>query len=115
MPARTAREQPVARTVATNIAKLRFWRGLSLRDVETRTIRAGHQINRDSLSEIERGHNKHGCARAVTVDQLAVLAVVFRVSMQDLLDPAFEPRALPRRSASARGTQTMPETGRNRP
>lgn len=105
---------PVAAIVGHNVIKLRQWRSMSLRDLETRTERAGHRITRDCLSQIERAANRLGGERSVTVDQLVVLARVLRVSPQQLLSPDCTPGALPARSASAGGTQTRPETGQNR-
>jgi hypothetical protein len=104
---------PIAAIVGANVAALRRWRSLSLRDLETRTERAGHRITRDCLSEIERAANRLGAPRAITVDQLVVLARVLRVSTQQLLDPDCPPGELPARSASARGTHTSPEKRQN--
>jgi transcriptional regulator with XRE-family HTH domain len=113
MGARTFVQQlPVARTVGDNIATLRALRGWTLRELEARTERAGHRLDRNCIREIELGHSRSGATRMVTVDQLMVLAAVFRVAPVQLLHPDL---GLPRGSASARGPQTMPETGHNRP
>jgi hypothetical protein len=106
---------PVAAIVSRNVAALRQWHSLSLRDLETRTERAGHRITRDCLSQIERATNRVGGVRGVTVDQLVVLAQVLRVLPQQLLDPTYTPEALPVGSASASGPRKAPETAQNRP
>jgi transcriptional regulator with XRE-family HTH domain len=101
MGARTATVLPVAATVGRNVAALRRWRGLSLRDLETRTGRAGHRITRDRLAQVEHGINRLGTPCMVTVDQLVALAAVFKVTPQELMTPGLEPTAMSVRSASA--------------
>jgi transcriptional regulator with XRE-family HTH domain len=67
--------------VARNVASLRVLRGLQQKDLVERMNHLGHRWNRATPSEVERRE------RAVTVDELASLAVALNVPPGELLNP----------------------------
>lgn len=73
------------RTVATNIARIRKSKQLSLKDLEGLSAGRGRRMSFSSLSKIENGD------RRVDVDDLMVLAQVLDVSPLTLLLPVGEP------------------------
>lgn len=99
-----ATEQPVARIVGANLRALRDWHHLSLRELSHRTRQLGLLITTQVLSEIERSSLPDGTPRSVSVDQLVVLARVFRVPVVELMRPGYQPAVMPVRSASAGGS-----------
>ncbi|MGH1551004.1 helix-turn-helix domain-containing protein [Leifsonia poae] len=73
------------RTVASNLARIRKSKQLSLKDIETATADRGRRLSFSGLSKIENGD------RRVDVDDLMVLAQVLDVSPLTLMLPTGEP------------------------
>lgn len=72
-------DTPIARNVAANVRRLRHEHGLTLDELSTELYGVGHPLSLKSLSKIETGR------RGVSVDDLAALADVFRVSCPTLM------------------------------
>ncbi|WP_435245861.1 helix-turn-helix domain-containing protein [Streptomyces sp. NRRL F-5630] len=73
---------PTAAAVAANVARLRGARGWSIYALAAALERAGRAITPSAIAKLEKQQ------RQVTVDDLAALAVVLKVSPASLLLPA---------------------------
>lgn len=72
---------PTGRTVGENILRLRQRHLMTTRILSDNLARVGRPVSQSSITRMERGE------KVVTVDDLAALAVVFRVSPAALLLP----------------------------
>lgn len=83
---------PTARTVATNLRRLREARGMSLRALSTEVEKAGRTLSADALNKIENGRHQgeevpQKQIRRADVDDLVAIALALNVSPLTLLLP----------------------------
>lgn len=80
-PSRSPETTTASRTVGLNVRRMRRLRRWSMQALVARTEAAGHRLSYGAIQTLETGRhpNRARSLRAVTVDELLVLARVFDV------------------------------------